>query len=188
MAAPDFGLEALYRLHPVNSKTNAVIVLVHFVLTKNGLLHVGRGIYWENDEIGSEMLPADWEQSDREYRYVSRADPKKRFILTFSGPETVLLVRMVHVKQKVTTSICVDTEKHVDGTQLASNTPRLIFPKLFDLMAQISNELLDEHQAATCSIGTSAPSSNPRGPSYEPGGPPNISRNPDINPLFHEEV
>lgn len=51
MTAPDFGLESLYRLQPIESKKNALILLVHFVLSKNGWLYVGRGTEWGTGKL-----------------------------------------------------------------------------------------------------------------------------------------
>lgn len=65
MAAPDFGLEALYKLQPIESTKNALCLLVHFVLTKHGWRYVGRGTewkeskYWKNETLNDNTR---WEQ------------------------------------------------------------------------------------------------------------------------------
>ncbi|XP_022653268.1 proteasome inhibitor PI31 subunit-like [Varroa jacobsoni] len=194
MAAPDFGLEALYKLQPIESTKNALCLLVHFVLTKHGWRYVGRGTEWKENETGSESLPAGWQASDEQYRYVSRTEPRKKVIIKYVEHDVFLLVNMVNVEDQVAMAMNINTSTEVDSTQLASNNPRLVFPKLLSLLSEVFDKLVKPCQVISRTVGTSTapatsvdnlfkpdPSRN-QGPSFDP------PRQPAPNPLSRGEI
>ncbi|XP_003747136.1 proteasome inhibitor PI31 subunit [Galendromus occidentalis] len=203
MTPADFGLESLYRLQPITTKEDALIILVHFVLSKNGWQYVGRGNNWSTDETPSESLPQGWNSTGDPFRYVSRSDPPKKFTIKFVVHDKFLLVNMVSLNEETTVSMNINMSSEVEGNELASNVPKKVYPNLLTLINNIYDQLIRPCEVSSRSVGTSTKESGgedparrePREPGYYvpepryglPGGIPHAPE-PGIHPLGRRDL
>jgi len=185
MSAPDFGLESLYRLQKINTKQEALVLLVHFVLSKNGWTCLGQGEVWNESDSGSESLPPGWnEQTDHTYRYLSKNQTK--FLVQFHVQDRFLFVNLISAdpKDDRAVSISINMPQEVEEGLLASNKPRHIFANLEKLINRITEELVKPCEATTRSVGSSTDRPDPlrAGPPHPRGGPPQYPGGYPSNP------
>ncbi|XP_017049715.1 proteasome inhibitor PI31 subunit [Drosophila ficusphila] len=198
-----YGWDLLYKTvqSEVDKKSDLLIALVHFLLTKHyNFRCVGIGDDKTlPEEEGSELLPDNWNDDDTKYslRYVH---DKMLYLLLGHITEDALLINLMDINTKKVSNICVEPETLVAAVKGGITT---LMPSASEIVDRYRKELLDpvftgnSREVTTQTTAAPRPSgSDPlrigeprRGGSFTPGsfeprpfGFPDIGRG-DLDPL-----
>ena len=109
-----FGLELAVKVHEgdINSKRDKIAVVIHWCLLKKGLSFSGSGDNFSNDDGKlTEILPANWNQSDFTWKYRELKNKPNKFILKLFQDGNILNARIVRLSDEVSKNFSVDLTK-----------------------------------------------------------------------------
>ncbi|EDW32926.1 GL10241 [Drosophila persimilis] len=200
-----YGWDLLFKTirADVNKKADVLMALVHFLLTKHykfRCVGIGDDKTLSEEEVGSELLPDNWNDDDTKYslRYEHE---KVLYLLIAHISEEDLLINLLDINTKKVSNICIDPENLVAAVN--GNITTLV-PTASEVVDRIRKELLDpvfngnSREVTTQTITETQRSSAPdplrigpprHGGSFMPGGYeprpfgfPDIGRG-DLDPL-----
>jgi len=111
-----FGLESAVKVHEagIKVKRDKIAIILHWCLLRKGLLFSGLGTnFSEEDGKLSEVLPADWSESDFTWKYRERNNTPNKFILNISQVDEILNVTLVRLSDEISKDLSVDLKKEV---------------------------------------------------------------------------
>ncbi|XP_050052685.1 proteasome inhibitor PI31 subunit-like isoform X2 [Dermacentor andersoni] len=113
-----FALELLFKScnESLQSKEDALIVLAHYLLVRNGKRCAGIGETWDGNAQHSttELLPPGWNENQGSYtiRYIS-AQNNERYLLKAVRADNSLLICVLNIKEDKTASTSLNVGKYV---------------------------------------------------------------------------
>lgn len=73
------------------------------------------------DENGSETLPQGWEKDEAQFRYISRVEKVRRYLLSFVKHDVFLLVNLVSIEDQQAMAMNINIKTEVDPSKFATN-------------------------------------------------------------------
>jgi len=196
-----YGWDLLFKTieRSIKKKADVVIALTHYVLTKDANMRcvgLGDSKTLEEDDIGTELLPDDWNVDERKYalRYSYN---KELYILLGHITEGSLIMNLLNVQTKSASNICLeptDVIKEDKGTLFqiiptASQTIKrlkkeLLVPVFSGPTSESGTQTTPPESKDPLSIGSRRPVGQfvPVGVEQRPFGFPDIGRG-DLDPL-----
>uniref|UniRef100_A0A6M2E5B3 Proteasome inhibitor PI31 subunit n=1 Tax=Amblyomma tuberculatum TaxID=48802 RepID=A0A6M2E5B3_9ACAR len=196
-----FGLELLYKAckDSFKSKSDALVLLVHYLLVRSGKRCQGTGEDWSKSPKSTELLPDGWNDNQAVYtlRYAS-IQGSERYVLKVIPSGSFLLVNVLNVRKERTASTNVTTDKFSTGEfeDLSS-----AYKNLDDLVSKVSQEVvsaletIDSTSQASASREASRNVSQENNPLHIPSRQPGIEWTPqpdvprlgqrDLDPFYH---
>ncbi|XP_011290443.2 proteasome inhibitor PI31 subunit [Musca domestica] len=172
MSATDFyGWDLLFKTiaTQINKKDDLLIALVHFVLTKNSQFRcIGLGddktLTTEDEESGSELLPDNWNDDEKNYalRYVHN---KQLYLLLGLRTEGSLIITLMDVKSHKVSNICLNAEELVK--ELKGSLTKMI-PTASELTDRYRKELLEPVFSGTSREVTTQTTTSTSSPDHDP--------------------
>lgn len=183
-----FGLELLFHSckDNLNSKNDALVVLVHYLLVRNGKRCVGSGEEWTKPFVSTELLPEGWNAGEAVYtmRYVSTVG-NERYLLKVVKADGFLLVNVLNIRKERTASTNFSVDRHV------TEEFRDVF-KAFKELDTVVNKVTEDVISVMDSIDSTTEASTSSRPSRnvsQESNPLHIpSRQPGIEWSSHQDV
>ena len=141
-----FGLELAVKVHEgdINSKRDKIAVVIHWCLLKKGLSFSGIGDNFSNDDGKlTEILPANWNQSDFTWKYREIKNKPNKFILKLFQDGEILNAILVRLSDEVSKDFSVDLKKDLfNDVELAGGKYHLV--KEDDFLQKVFDALLKD--------------------------------------------
>ncbi|XP_075552949.1 proteasome inhibitor PI31 subunit-like isoform X2 [Dermacentor variabilis] len=124
-----FALELLFKScnESLQSKEDALIVLAHYLLVRNGKRCAGIGETWDGNaqHCTTELLPPGWNENQGSYtiRYISSQN-NERYLLKAVRADTSLLICVLNIKEDKTASTSLNVGKYVSEEYKDCSRPR----------------------------------------------------------------
>ncbi|XP_023176667.1 proteasome inhibitor PI31 subunit [Drosophila hydei] len=139
-----YGWDLLFKTveGKIDKKSDILIVLVHFLLTKHykfRCVGIGDDKTLPEDEVGTELLPDHWNGDNTKYslRYVHN---KVLYLLLGHITEDALIVNLLDINTKTVSNICITPETLVDHVKGGITK---IMPTVTDIVERFRKELCD---------------------------------------------
>lgn len=139
-----FGFDLLFKTVEglVARKTDVLVVLIHWFLTKNSnfrCIGIGDDRTITGSETGSELLPNGWNDSSDRYtiRYVS---DNILYILIGTNSANVFLINLLNTRTNKVSNLAVNPDQIVEG--LRGNIQAMV-PSASNLLYRFRKELLE---------------------------------------------
>uniref|UniRef100_A0A224Z4Q2 Proteasome inhibitor PI31 subunit n=1 Tax=Rhipicephalus zambeziensis TaxID=60191 RepID=A0A224Z4Q2_9ACAR len=195
-----FGLELLFKSckDTLKSKSDALVLLIHYLLARSGKRCHGTGEKWTQGSHGTELLPDGWNDNQSLYtlRYAS-IQGSDRYVLKVIPSGGFLLVNVLNVRKERTASTNLTMNTYTSGEfKELSRT----YKNLDELMSKLNTEVvsalesIDSATLASSSREASRMVSQENNPLHIPSRQPGIEWSPlqeiprvgqrDLNPFY----
>jgi len=168
-----FGLELAVKVHEgdINSKRDKIAVVIHWCLLKKGLSFSGIGDNFSNDDGKlTEILPANWNQSDFTWKYREIKNKPNKFILKLFQDGEILNAILVRLSDEVSKDFSVDLKKDLfNDVELAGGKYHLV--KEDDFLQKVFDALLKDFFPEPKPAAIENPERARQPPIQPPGGP-----------------
>ncbi|XP_050040459.1 proteasome inhibitor PI31 subunit-like [Dermacentor andersoni] len=195
-----FGLELLFKSckDTLKSKSDALVLLAHYLLVRSGKRCHGIGEQWTQGSKGTELLPDKWNDNQSLYtlRYAS-IQGSERYVLKVIPSGGFLLVNVLNVRKERTASTNVTMNKFASGKFEELSRA---YKSLDDLISKLNTEVvsvldtIDSTTQASSSREASRMVSQENNPLHIPSRQPGIEWSPlqevprvgqrDLNPFY----
>jgi len=135
-----FGLQTFLHHEKTNSKhvNDIAIVVIHWSLSKAGLLAVGCGETMPSKRIRSELLPSNWNENSGEvYSILYEDQDDVGFLMKAVAAERILIVSLLNLKTEKSTDINLTPADFVYFADDSTGTPPVISDQPDDVDAVI---------------------------------------------------